>query len=852
MGLSPLLVDTYRRYKRDTKTFTQWLGKTARATGLVDQLFEDCSETPESGNTKRRKGRNRKPRNQAAAYKISVNVLRKLATAIRDAGAYNVPRHIMTILADVIRARKGCATWYRTYQDDKSETTKSHNEGHQHIVQVLEEVYQVLLPLEEKVQTVRKEPSDASQSANLFSLLEVEECPDLDTEEAGIPRLPTKARLAKYEPEVSPEDVSFAIYCFMKDMTDIRIFIRRTWREYKHKQITLNTAATTVDTAINIMRRLNETFVERYPEFAEHKSLIDYLYNDYVDPHAKDVSMSESGEYASYEGNEVRLSSKIFLCDHTTAVILQFYNIGALPMYQRHMMEGMGISDEEHTLLQCLSHLNIVDCQTDGIVFKEKMEICLDDHILRAVRLMRVEKKFPTWAVFACQVFVDTRRELGSCLASGFQDLQEQGKWLLNTWTRCIETGKCTNINNFHELNGNMIEWQVFSINMVVKADLVQHMIKHAFKDSPNTSAKYDWGSHFLLKNHPLMCGLILQDKLVRCHALGTRVAADQGPVRAAIHLTHAVALAGAIPLGRAWADLDYIVAKHGDAYLFVGERPTNLWDCHRRMSLAFGLPVSRFSVNKARNLDSRYVKKDEVSPSNQKRIRRLLPIARYVNTSRKLDGNKSKPTRAAQDPFVMMELLVNRLVNSEDTSCPANPFNEKNSQKAQYMTPLQTLGLYKQALKEDDLPLRFDLDSLNWRCTQLLRRIQKICVEQSPLDYTVEDCGGDRNINTFVTHMLIGVAGKPRSQPTRFLEACALVREIIAEEGNIEYLTALARMGIVRGTAVDPKDDPEDFEDPDENFVLPRFLKDMRNFVTDEMALCKSRGQGFVDFIHA
>jgi hypothetical protein len=59
--------------------------------------------------------------------------------------------------------------------------------------------------------------------------------------------------------------------------------------------------------------------------------------------------------------------------------------------------------------------------------------------------------------------------------------------------------------------------------------------------------------------------------------------------------------------------------------------------------------------------------------------------------------------------------------------------------------------------------------------------------------------------------------AGVPHHQPTRFPEACALVREFIAREGNLEYRLALARRGILHLTAVDPKDDPENFEDPDD-----------------------------------
>jgi hypothetical protein len=124
-------------------------------------------------------------------------------------------------------------------------------------------------------------------------------------------------------------------------------------------------------------------------------------------------------------------------------------------------------------------------------------------------------------------------------------------------------------------------------------------MIDDYFQEQPAKASQYNWGSYFLFRNHPLMCGLILQGHLVHHHRLGTRIAADQGPVRTAIHVTHAASLAGAIPKLGAWADLDYIVQKHGDAYLFVGQRPTRLFDCFRCMSLSCGSSASRFSLNK-------------------------------------------------------------------------------------------------------------------------------------------------------------------------------------------------------------------------------------------------------------
>jgi hypothetical protein len=46
-----------------------------------------------------------------------------------------------------------------------------------------------------------------------------------------------------------------------------------------------------------------------------------------------------------------------------------------------------------------------------------------------------------------------------------------------------------------------------------------------------------------------------------------------------------------------------------------------------------------------------------------------------------------------------MMEVLVNRLLNSKDIARPADPLNEKSQQKTHFMTPLKSLKIFKQAL---------------------------------------------------------------------------------------------------------------------------------------------------------
>lgn len=233
MGLSSLLIDTYRRYKRDTTIFTQWLGTTAQASGLVDDLF-NISSNKSSRNKKRKNGRNSKPPKQFGTYKVSVQTYIKLAEAIKEMDESKVPCRILGVLEDVIAARKGCAAWYRAHQDEESSEAKQHNDGHQHIIDVFEQVYRTLSPLAETpVASKTAKSTTATEPVNLFDLLEVEECPDMEPETDWVPVPIKKVTQDTYEPEASPEDKSFAVYCFIKDMTQIRIFILQTWREYK-------------------------------------------------------------------------------------------------------------------------------------------------------------------------------------------------------------------------------------------------------------------------------------------------------------------------------------------------------------------------------------------------------------------------------------------------------------------------------------------------------------------------------------------------------------------------------------------------------------------------------------------
>lgn len=126
-------------------------------------------------------------------------------------------------------------------------------------------------------------------------------------------------------------------------------------------------------------------------------------------------------------------------------------------------------------------------------------------------------------------------------------------------------------------------------------------------------------------------------------------------------------------------------------------------------------------------------------------------------------------------------------------------------------------LSILKENLLEDETILRFDLLALNQRCIELLRKIQKVCVEQSPIEYPADEYGLDIHVNDVVSHMLAGVLGLKRYQPTRFLEACVLVNELIEAEGDAEWNKANDR----RFLSENKKHVTDNFKTPVEDTIL-------------------------------
>lgn len=211
------------------------------------------------------------------------------------------------------------------------------------------------------------------------------------------------------------------------------------------------------------------------------------------------------------------------------------------------------------------------------------------------------------------------------------------------------------------------------------------------------------------------------------------------------------------------------------------------------------------------------------VVPKSQKKNRRLKFMSTYVDlvhefVKRGLYGGYGMgQTRAATEPLVMLEMLVAKYLETN-----AEPAGVVVSTAQQKVHPLSMISIFKDCLKSEEAILRFDLLALNQRCVELLRKVQKFCVDLSPLDYPRDEYDGDGKLNDCFSHQLAGEVGLKRYQPSRFHEACLTVKEMITEVGDEEYRKSKARSFI---TGDGRKKVTEPFHTPFED-VMPLSLR--------------------------
>ncbi|KAE9375177.1 hypothetical protein N431DRAFT_463284 [Stipitochalara longipes BDJ] len=491
------MFDAYKQYKAGTNKVTTWLASRAREMLIFSDLFPNTSE---------RKGKGR------------LKAIPRIAQAIANIKGQVVPGAITQTLQDVIAARVACNECFQQ-QGTIDPSMQESNRKHQHFIEILRETLDILKPLS-NISGEKKDKgnndSDKTGLGNLFGNLEIEEPTEWTS--SSLPPKPAKAPQI-YELENTEEEILYAIFCLLKDMTDLRYYVRQTWADLRNP------------------------------------------------------TNKNDDDFATYSGANFKIPSTIFFCENTYQILKRFFvgtSINSFQQDEAWILEQR-FTKNEKALIHFLALFGILAIQCKGNIY--------GDQLVHGLYIIKKDKIVYTWVVFAFQLFIDTRHVVGKDLPRCFDETQQLRKWISATLEQALIFGQTNTINHAYQLNCHLLQNTMEEMKMLLEEDFMQ-TLKNRCKYTP--SACDGWGSFYLYRNHPMLMGLMAQKFLTRINQFGTALSCEQYTIMTSIHLYNISQQSVKMPKGLEWIDLEKVIEWQDPSWVFVGDRPKLPTECFR------------------------------------------------------------------------------------------------------------------------------------------------------------------------------------------------------------------------------------------------------------------------------
>ncbi|KAI4700574.1 hypothetical protein J4E81_003535 [Alternaria sp. BMP 2799] len=821
MALTPLLFDAYQKYKRGTEDLVHWLAETARATGTVNEVFSDSQQHGKPPTGGRLKGSARKAaKNAPATYHITARSFVALATAIANDARASVPTSVFGTLQAVIRGRKDCAVWYASTSDCADNAVKENNASHQYFIKTLEDVLEILKAVK-RPPVERRQPkttkAEAIRTSNKYELLENEALPESDhmPEIIEVHATPAKSKVT-YKLEESETDVTFAIYCFLMDVTDLRIAVRRTWREFANGDIGLQAAALTMNVALTMIEKLSNDFEESNPRFKDsnghlvHSELIGFLQRSRskVEPGSPFVNApNDCGEPFAYKQEKQSLSFNTVVCNHVTELLLFTFS-------DITKNEECRYSNDEKRFLKCVSQL-AASPSIEPRFMGEYM-------VRKAAFAMLREGRLQSWIFFSLQIFWDMQRELERHLSVGEELLYKIGQQIITAYQAYIDVKGFEELDDFYTLcRESVIDRKEF-----VEAFIVNKKAQMAFDiDEEQLPLKFRKMPGFsLLRCDPAFCGVLLATMCKEHHEVAIECTSNDGQIIVMAHLYNAAQCAGHLPEDLRWADMDHLIEQQGSDWIFMGKKPHQDPEFGRRVLLIMGnvahdftkgwrprtvgsssTYVSRVSGTRRLSYHSQYLESSVDRMPRDKTHQKVKTLEKWREQRQKGPVHDDGPRK---DTLVKLELLV-------------GDAQKKSHNPHKTLSSLEKLRIFKEVVSKDETALTFDVLQLHMRCTQVLLQIHKYARKVAPVDYPAFIFQGHSRLTIAIPCMLYNWKKNQPHHPCIFPVVGIMLRKMIEKEGDsaLKDAAALQKSMKVKFPGYRRVDEPS-FETPLEDLI--------------------------------
>ncbi|KAL8920345.1 MAG: hypothetical protein Q9208_006316 [Pyrenodesmia sp. 3 TL-2023] len=533
-------------YKQDTDIVATWLAVKSKKLGYTIDA-EACHKTTSTSGRlkgKARKQEKEKEKEKGKAAQTASNPAAKPCYVVKIKDFVPLAEFLVAYTKPIIKVPVALANALdraivlRTQRNEYSrQSTSREGKGtqldsdvtHSYFLRVLERVREVLRPRmtvppaadPRPKHAKRSFPADSSdakeeeQISNRFQMLDLEEPSQAFLNAPGIAPQPRVQPLVKssYEAEVdqSLEEKCMASFCLFEYIGLIRSYIRHIWEEYKHHRLDLISVAVTTNTAICLVRDIEEDFVKRFPGVDGNtgfKETVQTLFQLRCCLRGENPEVRERADdsmnFKIYDLAEEYLVT-------TWQMMTSLWDSlepGKVLIYEPIEDREWELDWDNMTPRQKFKedYYNLMEGLPDLVQIAIKGQAPLsEDEIIRGLRDVAEKEttSIPLWLAFAFKCFLEIQHTMKGEVGRGYEQLKRTAIAMKTSMTETVNLHKSPQLPRWPKDTLSEFNAMYGAIEIWVVQDFVQVQRKTLIKD---TGIRHV--SHALLKRDPLLCGL--------------------------------------------------------------------------------------------------------------------------------------------------------------------------------------------------------------------------------------------------------------------------------------------------------------------------------------------------------
>ncbi|KEQ58310.1 uncharacterized protein M437DRAFT_59780 [Aureobasidium melanogenum CBS 110374] len=747
---------SYTIYKEDTDSVATWLASTAKQCGYALDCLTRPGDDLSSQKGPRLKGKARKLAKAATSakskssestahsgsttYTIAVKDFIPLAEYIVafQRPPVRIPSSFVRVLDRAIALRRKHNSWFSNAEKC------SKDDGHNFFLGVLERVRETLksrMPSDTVDDRMTRRPvgsttksSDKGHIDNAFAALSLEEPGDefLDApppeKVTGIPvKLDDNSR---YEAErlQQAEEQYLAAHCLLADVNAIRACIKSLWIMYRNGQIDLQSASITTNTAVELVRHIQEDYDKNFPNHADYEGLIETLYV------ARCISEGQDPDHRQRPDDIINMA----MYDLADQVLLTTYTIlaslsdvvtpGHIPLYKPGHFGFRNLSTEwsQKTPHDKLQDDKLVLLEAfSGFSAIANVGCFAEDELIRGVRQMAPGKKIPLWLTFAFQNFLDIQHVMGSEASRAVVELQTAAEDIETSLKQNSEFHKNLHTKTWDAHNDRALDSIQNVIDTWIKQDNVKKIIERSLLRNPTIAAQISGEPFELLRQYPSLCGIWLFSLRYLMQGAGMTLCNSWSSVIYAAHLYNAVRQEKLVK--GIWKDMELALLFQGTDKIFIGDRPKKPEDYLKRLKLCIGVSVTSLARN-ARKTTPKASQKGARGFENISTLSRLF-APRYAHNGRSLSTDLDAVEEHVKSQFITASTQRRCIHSQMLNSRPSKQITSKFTTKSRLRAGTFLEGVAN-SLQSEGMHLTFDYFRLHRFCWMLLRNVRDACAD--------------------------------------------------------------------------------------------------------------------------